>query len=74
MIRFEIRKGLFGCFSKLTVSPFQKSFVGRLGGSVGSAADFGSGLDLTVPEFEPCTGLCTDGLEPAWDSLSLCPK
>ena len=33
--------------------------------------DFGSGHDLTVCEFEPCTGLCTDHVEPAWDSLSL---
>ena len=27
--------------------------MGRLGGSVGWAADFGSGHDLTVREFEP---------------------
>ena len=32
---------------------------------------FCSGHDLTVPEFEPRMGLCTDSLEPAWDSLSL---
>ena len=32
---------------------------------------FGSHHDLTVREFEPCVGLCTDGAEPAWDSLSL---
>ena len=37
--------------------------------------DLGSGHDLTVCEFEPCMGLCTDGAEPAWDSVSpsLCP-
>ena len=33
--------------------------------------DFGSGRDLTVRGFEPHTGLCADGAEPAWDSLSL---
>ena len=32
--------------------------------------DFGSGHDLMVREFKPCIGLCTDGVEPAWDSLS----
>ena len=32
--------------------------------------DFGSGHDLTVHEFEPCIGLCSDSEEPAWDSLS----
>ena len=30
--------------------------MGHLGGSVGEAADFGSGHDLTVHEFEPCVG------------------
>ena len=33
--------------------------------------DLGSGHDLTVHEFEPVMGLCTDCAEPAWDSLSL---
>ena len=32
--------------------------------------DLGSGHDLTVREFKPCVGLCTDSVEPAWDSLS----
>ena len=32
--------------------------------------DFGSGQDLTVPEIEPCVGLCADSVEPAWDSFS----
>ena len=32
--------------------------------------DFGSGCDLMVRGFEPCTVLCTDSVEPAWDSLS----
>ena len=31
----------------------------------------GSGYDLTVREIEPQVGLCTDSLEPAWDSLWL---
>ena len=31
---------------------------------------FGSGLDLTVREFEPHIELLIDGVEPAWDSLS----
>ena len=36
---------------------------------------FSSGHDLTVCEFESCVGLCADGADPAWDSLSLslCP-
>ena len=33
--------------------------------------DFGSGHDLMVRETEPLTGLCSDDMEPAWDSLSL---
>ena len=33
--------------------------------------DFGSSHDLTVCEFKPCLGLCTDSMEPAWDILSL---
>ena len=38
--------------------------VGRLGGSVGWASDFGSGHDLMVPGFEPYVGLCADSWEP----------
>ena len=56
-------------------------FLGRLGGSVGSASDFGSRHDLTVRGFEPRVGLCADGSEPgacfgfcAFLSLSLCPS
>ena len=33
--------------------------------------DLGSGHDLAVGEFEPHTGLCDDGAEPAWDYLIL---
>ena len=42
----------------------------------GLTLGFGSGRDLTVCEFEPHVGLCTDRAEPAWDSLSLslCPS
>ena len=32
---------------------------------------FCSAHDLMVCEFEPHVGLCTDGVETAWDSLSL---
>ena len=46
--------------------------MGRLGGSVGRAADFGSGHDLTVREFEPALGsvLTAQSLEPVLDSVS----
>ena len=43
---------------------------GHQGGSVGEASNFGSGHDLMVHEFEPCTGFHADSAEPAWDSLS----
>ena len=33
--------------------------------------NFGSGQDLTVPEFQSYVGLCADSVESAWDSLSL---
>ena len=32
--------------------------------------DLGSGHNLMVQEFEPCVRLLTDGVEPAWDSVS----
>ena len=38
--------------------------LGRLGGSVGEASDFGSGHDLAVRGFEPRVGLCADRSEP----------
>ena len=40
------------------------------------ALDCGSGHDLIVGGFELHIGLCADGAEPAWDSvsLSLCPS
>ena len=42
-----------------------KTFLqGRLGVSVGWAADFGSGHDLAVRESEPRIGLCADSSEP----------
>ena len=43
---------------------FQRNLQGRLGGSVGWAADLGSGHDLAVREFEPRVGLCADSSEP----------
>ena len=48
--------------------------MGRLGGSVGQASDFGSGHDLTVHEFEPWASVSTEltawSPEPASDSVS----
>ena len=44
----------------------------RLGGSVSEAADFGSGHDLMVREFEPRVELCADSSEPGDASDSLC--
>ena len=34
------------------------------------ALGLGSGHDITLCEFGTDTGLCTDGAEPAWDSVS----
>ena len=44
--------------------------MGRLGGSVGEAANFGSVHDLTVCGFEPGIGFCADSSEPASDPVS----
>ena len=35
------------------------------------ALGFGSGRDLTVPEFKPHIRLCTHSVEPPWNFLSL---
>ena len=56
---------------------FKLGRLGRLGGSVGWASDFGSGHDLTVRGFEPRVELCADSSEPGacfrfCVSLSLC--
>ena len=53
--------------------------LGRLGGSVGWASDFGLGHDLTACQFEPRVGLCADSSQPGacfgfCVSLSLCPS
>ena len=42
----------------------------------GPTVGFGSGHELMVPGFEPHVGLRAEGVEPAWDSLSifLCPS
>ena len=55
------------------------SGAGRLGGSVGWAADFGSGHDLPVCGLEPRVGLCADSSELGTCfgfcvSPSLCPS
>ena len=47
--------------------------MGRLGGSVGWASDFGSGHDLAIRGFEPRASgsvLTAQSLEPASDSVS----
>ena len=54
-------------------------FSGHLGGSVGSASDFGSGCDLAARGFEPRVGFCADSSEPEaclgfCVSPSLCPS
>ena len=51
--------------------------MGHLGGSVGLVANFSSGHDLAICEFEPRVGLCADSSEPGaffgfCVSLSLC--
>ena len=58
--------GKFDYFIKMHLS------AGCLGGSVGWAADFCSGHDLVVREFEPRVGLCADSSEPepVLDSVS----
>ena len=33
--------------------------------------NFGSGHDLIVGEIKPSIELCAEGMEPAWDSISL---
>ena len=59
---------------KKGVVPALKSSEGRGSGVAQSVEcptpDFSLGHDLTVCEFEPHTGLFTDSVEPAWDSLS----
>ena len=63
----------------LSLSRNKLTLMGRLGGSVSWASDFGSGHDLAVRDFEPCVGLCADSSEPEacfgfCVSLSLCPS
>ena len=45
-----------------------------LGGSVGWASDLGSGHDLRVRGFKPCTELCADSSEPGPPSDSVSPS
>ena len=49
---------------------YKKEKHGLLGGSVGSASNFGSGHDLMGHDFKPCIGLADTSLEPAWGPLS----
>ena len=55
-----------GLVDELTPSfpPKVRNVLGRLGGSVGWAADFSSGHDLVLRGFEPRVGLCADSSEP----------
>ena len=56
---------LSGCIS--LPGNFSRTYLlvlGRLGGSVGWASNFGLGHDLTVLGFEPRVGLCAPGSEP----------
>ena len=46
------------------------SVTGAPGSVKRPTLDFGSGHDLMVGGFEPRVGLCTDTVEPAWDSVS----
>ena len=68
----QVREGVSGRRATATEFPVPKS-----GGSWGPQSvehltlDLGSGGDLTVPEFEPRVGLCTDSTELVWNSLSL---
>ena len=43
---------------------YEEGLGGLLGGSVGRVSDFGSGHDLTAPEFKPHVRLCADSSEP----------
>ena len=48
---------------------FAKKSTGRVPGWL--SLGFGSGHDLAVRGFEPRVGHRADGVEPAWDSLSV---
>ena len=49
---------------------FEPELERGLRGCLDGSEDFGSGHDRTIRELEPRVGLCTDGVEPAWDSPS----
>ena len=56
------------------MSHIKKTALGMPGGARSvkhPTLGFSSGRDLTVREIEPHVGLCVDGAEPAWDSLSV---
>ena len=63
--------GHSGTRAELASSRHEKScLLGRLRVSVGRVSNFGSGHDLTVPEFKALIGLCADSTGPASDLLS----
>ena len=75
--QFGCSQGFSACVSTREALSRKRMYLGRLGGSVGWAADLSSGHDLLVHEFEPRVGLCADSLEPGacfrfCVSLSLC--
>ena len=71
---FRARASSLPRLTSLHIQKKKTRILGRLGGSVGWASDFGSGHDLTVCEFEPCIGLCADSLEPGACSGSVSPS
>ena len=58
-----------------TLQTSETTISGDGGAWVAPTLDICPGHDLRVRGFKPCIGLCTDSVEPAWDSLflSLCP-
>ena len=67
----EYRYYMYECVTRLFLKKldFMSSYVAQLVKC--PTLGFGSGHDLTIPEFEPhVMGLCANGIKPAWDSLS----
>ena len=63
---------LLCCFAQVSRTVRKHLWATRAAQSVKRPTlDFDSGHDLMVRGFEPHVGLCTDGVEPAWDSLPL---
>ena len=73
-----LKKYIFKASAKSILAVKFSQGMGRLGGSVGWVANYSSGHDLMVCEFEPSIRLCADSSEPGayfgfCVSLSLCP-